>query len=63
MKPIYEEMPGWDEDISAARSFGDLPENARRYLERLRELCGVRLAIISVGAARDATIILENPFH
>jgi adenylosuccinate synthase len=63
MKPVYEEMPGWEENISAARSFGDLPENARRYLERLRELCGVRLAIVSVGAARDATIILENPFH
>jgi adenylosuccinate synthase len=63
VKPVYESMSGWTEDIGGARSLGDLPENARRYLERLRELCGVRLAMIGVGASRDATIILENPFH
>jgi adenylosuccinate synthase len=63
VKPVYESMSGWKEGISGARSFSDLPENARRYLERLRELCGVRLAMIGVGASRDATIILENPFR
>jgi adenylosuccinate synthase len=62
VKPIYEEMPGWREDIANARSLAELPINARRYLERLRELCGVRLAMVGVGAARDATIVLENPF-
>jgi adenylosuccinate synthase len=62
VKPVYEELPGWDDDLSAARSLDDLPSNARRYLERLRELSGVRLAMIGVGAARDATIVLENPF-
>jgi adenylosuccinate synthase len=63
VKPVYESMPGWEEGIGGARSLGDLPQNARRYLERLQELCTVRLAIVSVGASRDATIILENPFR
>ncbi len=63
VKPVYESLSGWQEDISAARSVSDLPENARVYLERLSELCGIRLAMVGVGAARDATILLENPFH
>ncbi len=63
VKPVYESMAGWDEGIGGARSLGDLPENARRYLERLQQLCGVRLAMVGVGASRDATIILENPFR
>ncbi|HVN91374.1 MAG TPA: adenylosuccinate synthase [Candidatus Binataceae bacterium] len=63
VKPIYEEMPGWREDVSSARSFDQLPPNAQRYLNRVRELCGARLSIIGVGAARDATIVLENPFE
>jgi adenylosuccinate synthase len=63
VKPVYESMPGWEEGIGGARSLTDLPQNARRYLERLQELCGVRLAIVGVGASRDATIVLENPFH
>jgi adenylosuccinate synthase len=63
VKPIYESLPGWIEGIGAARSLSDLPENARRYIERLQQLCAVRLAIVSVGASRDATIVLENPFR
>jgi adenylosuccinate synthase len=62
-KPVYESMPGWEERIGGARAPSDLPPNARRYLERLQELCGVRLAMIGVGASRDAVIILENPFR
>jgi adenylosuccinate synthase len=62
VKPVYEEMPGWREDITQARSLGDLPANARHYLDRLHDLCGVRLAMVGVGAAREATIVLENPF-
>jgi len=61
-KPVYEELPGWTEDVSTATSLEQLPVNAQRYLDRLRELCGVRLAMIGVGPARDATITLENPF-
>jgi adenylosuccinate synthase len=63
VKPVYESLPGWKEGIGSARSLAELPGNARHYLERVRELCGVRLAIIGVGASRDATIVLENPFH
>jgi adenylosuccinate synthase len=62
IKPIYEELPGWTEDTSRARSLGDLPANARRYLDRMSELSGVKIAMVGVGADRDATIVLENPF-
>jgi adenylosuccinate synthase len=62
VKPTYDEMPGWSEDLTRARDLGELPANARRYLDRIRELCGVRLAMIGVGAAREATIIVQNPF-
>jgi len=62
VKPVYEELPGWSEDLSRARTLAELPVNARRYLDRIVELCGVRLAMIGVGADRTATIVLENPF-
>jgi len=62
IKPIYEELPGWREDTSDARAFGDLPANARRYLKRLSELSDVEIAMVGVGAAREATIVLNNPF-
>jgi adenylosuccinate synthase len=62
VKPVYEELPGWDQDLSGARSLADLPENARRYLERIVELGGVKLSMVGVGAAREAVIVLENPF-
>jgi adenylosuccinate synthase len=61
-RPIYEELPGWDESLSGARALSDLPPNARRYLERVAELGGVRLAMVGVGAPREATIVLSNPF-
>ncbi|HTY57074.1 MAG TPA: adenylosuccinate synthase [Candidatus Binataceae bacterium] len=62
IKPIYEELPGWQEDTSRARSLDDLPANARRYLERVSKLSGVGIAMVGVGADREATIVLENPF-
>ena len=62
VKAIYEELPGWSEDTSQARALGDLPTNARRYLERMSALSGVKIAMVGVGADRDATIVLENPF-
>jgi adenylosuccinate synthase len=62
VRPVYEEMAGWTEDITEARSLDDLPSNARRYLERISELCGVKLAMVGVGASREATIVLVNPF-
>lgn len=53
--PVYETMPGWKEDISAVASFADLPLNARRYLERMEELSGVPIGLISVGPDRKQT--------
>ena len=61
-KPIYEELPGWKERLGDARSLADLPAAARRYIERIGELAGVPIAIVSVGADRAATIVLTNPF-
>ncbi len=62
-KPVYEEMSGWREDLSGARSLDALPEAARRYVERLAELSGVKLVMLGVGASREATIVFENPFR
>lgn len=59
-KPIYEELPGWDEDITGVRRLEDLPENARKYVERVSELTGIRIATFSVGPDRDQTNVLLN---
>ena len=62
-RPIYEELPGWRESLNGARTLGELPAAARHYLERIAELAGVPLAMVGVGAAREATIVLNNPFR
>ena len=59
-KPIFEELPGWTEDITGCRTLEELPENAREYLERISELCGVRISIFSVGPDREQTNLLEK---
>ncbi|MQY31021.1 adenylosuccinate synthase [Nocardia aurantia] len=59
-KPIYEEMPGWWEDISGARSFEELPAAARAYVLRLEELSGARISCIGVGPGRDQTIVRHD---
>lgn len=59
-KPIYEEMPGWWEDISQARSFEDLPQNAQNYVLRLEELSGAFISCIGVGPGRDETIVRRD---
>ncbi|SNR67648.1 Adenylosuccinate synthetase [Haloechinothrix alba] len=58
--PIYEELPGWEEDISACRSFDNLPANARSYVERLEELSGARISAVGVGPGREATIVRHD---
>ncbi|GAB2978579.1 adenylosuccinate synthase [Amycolatopsis acidiphila] len=55
--PVYEELPGWWEDLSECRSFDELPANARAYVERLEELSGARISAIGVGPGRDQTIV------
>ncbi|AIQ55503.1 adenylosuccinate synthase [Paenibacillus sp. FSL R7-0331] len=52
---VYEELPGWSEDITAAKTLDDLPESTRRYVERVAELTGIPIAIFSVGRNREQT--------
>ncbi|WP_068154955.1 adenylosuccinate synthase [Rhodococcus phenolicus] len=59
-KPIYEEMPGWWEDISHCRTFDELPKNAQNYVLRLEELSGARISCIGVGPGRDETIVRHD---
>jgi adenylosuccinate synthase len=60
---VYESVPGWSEKLAGARRWDDLPKNARRYIERVAQLAGVKVIAVSVGADRDETIMLENPFE
>jgi adenylosuccinate synthase len=61
-EPVYIDMPGWKASTVGITRYEDLPENARRYLERIEELVGVPIDIISTGAERAHTIILRHPF-
>lgn len=58
--PIYEEFEGWMTDITGIREYDKLPANAKKYLERLSEVAGVPLGIVSVGANREQTIVLKE---
>ncbi len=62
-KPIYETLPGWKQSTENCRSLEDLPDAALDYLKFLAELMKVPIAIISLGASRDQTIIVEDPIH
>ena len=62
VEPVYEDMPGWKPDISACKTYDELPEAARKYVERISELVGVPLGIVSVGPNRSQTIILQPIF-
>ena len=62
VKPLYEEMRGWSEDLGNVRTLADLPESARLYVERIAGLSGVPIAMVGVGASREATIVVQNPF-
>ena len=55
--PVYEELPGWEEDITGCRTFEELPKNAQDYIARLEELSRCRIQSIGVGAGREATIV------
>ena len=59
-EPVYEELPGWDDDISGARSIEDLPKNARRYIEAVESMTSVPISVVGVGAARAASIVLRS---
>jgi adenylosuccinate synthase len=59
-KPIYEIYPGWDEDITGAKKFEDLPKNAQDYVLALEKLSGTRISAIGVGPDRNATIVRHD---
>jgi adenylosuccinate synthase len=62
-QPIYKTMPGWKQPTDHCRSLNDLPKAALDYLKFLAELMEVPIAIVSLGASRDQTIIVEDPIH
>ena len=62
-KPIYDELPGWNEDITHIKDFSDLPLNAQNYVKKISELVGVNLATFSVGPDRMQTHVLVDIWH
>ncbi|MEN8141886.1 MAG: adenylosuccinate synthase [Thermodesulfobacteriota bacterium] len=63
VQPIYEEIDGWQEDISAVRSADDLPRKTRDYVKRIEELTETPVMLLSVGPDREETMLLDNPFE
>ena len=62
VEPVYEELPGWKEPTAGVTLYEDLPVNAQAYLERIQELAGIPIDVISTGADRDHTIVRRHPF-
>ena len=62
VEPVYETFPGWLSPTSGIREYAALPANCRRYVERIAELCGARVGIVSVGPGREQTIVCEGMF-
>jgi adenylosuccinate synthase len=60
--PVYETFPGWTEPLSQCRRSSELPANARRYVEAIEKLAGCPIWLVSVGADREQTIVVKNPF-
>ena len=58
-KPVYEQLPGWDGKTASVTKYRDLPEGARVYVERLQELVGCTIDIISTGPHRHETITVQ----
>ena len=55
-KPVFEEVPGWQEDISGCKTFDELPKAARDYIDLIEQLSGVRVSLVAVGPDREQTI-------
>jgi adenylosuccinate synthase len=60
-EPVYQVLPGWDEDLSGTRRFQDLPPAARAYVRRIADLAGVPVRFVSVGPDRDQTLEVTAP--
>ncbi|MDX2101800.1 MAG: adenylosuccinate synthase [Alphaproteobacteria bacterium] len=61
-EPVYETLPGWQETTAGARSFGDLPAAAVKYVKRVEELIGCPVTLLSTSPERDDTILMQDPF-
>jgi adenylosuccinate synthase len=61
-EPVYETLPGWADSTAGAREISQLPDNANAYLERMQELLGVGIDVVSTSAERDDTIVEMHPF-
>jgi len=62
LKPCYEEIAGWSEEIGQVRSVSDLPVKARDYVKWIEDLTETPATILSVGPGREETLLLKNPF-
>ena len=60
--PIYKTMPGWQDSTFGVKSYDALPQNAKNYLQRVAEICGAPIAMISTGPDREETIVLQHPY-
>ena len=60
--PVYETMAGWQESTFGVQSYDALPDNAKKYLRRIEEVCGAPIAIVSTGPDREETILIQHPF-
>jgi adenylosuccinate synthase len=61
-EPVYEDFPGWSDSTFGTRDWKQLPEGARLFLERLAQVAGVPIDLVSTGPERDQTIVLRHPF-
>ncbi|MCJ8341866.1 MAG: adenylosuccinate synthase [Cetobacterium sp.] len=59
-KPIYEELPGWTEDITQMKNYDELPENCKKYIKRMEEILGCQITVVSVGPDRTQNIFLKE---
>lgn len=62
-EPVYEILPGWQQATTGKKQLAELPPNARRYLDKIEEICGVPIDMVSTGADREDTIVLKNAFN
>lgn len=62
-EPVYEELPGWTEDITTCKTLNELPANARHYVERVSQLTGIPLSTFSVGPDRTQTNVVQSPWR
>ncbi len=62
-EPVYEEMEGWGSDTSGAKGYGDLPDKAKKYLEKISGLMSTEIGIVSTGPKREQTMVLKDPWR